>query len=186
MDKATASSEKNQGNAVFVGNLKFDIEENSVIEHFSKCGKVSSVRIVRDSKTGIGKGFCYVNFENAKSVSTAVDLMNGTNLGGRDLRVSKSVNRPKKTLKLEEKGKAPTAFVPNHKKGTKLKKTQVLKVKKKQLKPSFEGNTFDADDKKAGSSHKKGGKSNVNKKGKKIKKLSQGERQRKLTAKKLS
>ena len=76
------------------------------------------------------------------------------------------------------------AFVPNHKKGTKLKKTQVLKVKKKQLKPSFEGKTFDADEK-GDSSHKKGSKSS-SKKGKKNKKLSQGERQRKLIAKKLS
>ena len=81
--------------------LGFSTEEQTVHEHFEKCGEIISVRIVRDSKTGIGKGFCYVNFKDLKSVAKAVDLMNNTSLSGRKLRVSKSVNRPKKTIKVD-------------------------------------------------------------------------------------
>ena len=44
-----------QSKAIFVGNLGFATEEDQVIEHFSKCGKIVDVRIVRDSTTGIGE-----------------------------------------------------------------------------------------------------------------------------------
>lgn len=48
---------------VFVGNLDFEAQEESLWKHFLQCGKVESVRIVRDSKTNMGKGFAYVQFE---------------------------------------------------------------------------------------------------------------------------
>ena len=31
-------------------------------DHFADCGNIKNIRIVRDSKTCLGKGFCYVNF----------------------------------------------------------------------------------------------------------------------------
>ena len=31
-------------------------------DHFADCGNIKNIRIVRDSKTSLGKGFCYVNF----------------------------------------------------------------------------------------------------------------------------
>ena len=43
--------------AVFVGNLAFDVEENTLHSHFAKCGDIDHVRLIRDSATGIGKGF---------------------------------------------------------------------------------------------------------------------------------
>ena len=130
-----------QSKAIFVGNVPFDIDEDSLIKHFTKCGKIESVRIVRDAKSGIGKGFCYVNFYKRAGVKLAIDLMNGTLLAGRELRVSKSVERPKKTVKmipdLKSKGPYP------HKKETLKKLAQknavILKKKKKDFKPSFEG-----------------------------------------------
>jgi nucleolar protein 12 len=48
---------------VFIGNLDFEAQEESLWRHFEKCGKVESVRIVRDAKTNVGKGFAYVQFE---------------------------------------------------------------------------------------------------------------------------
>lgn len=43
--------------------LPADISDDAVREHFSVCGGVVAVRIVRDRKTGLGKGFGYVLFE---------------------------------------------------------------------------------------------------------------------------
>lgn len=43
--------------------LPADIGDDAVREHFSVCGGVVAVRIVRDRKTGLGKGFGYVLFE---------------------------------------------------------------------------------------------------------------------------
>ena len=57
------AKKRDQSLGVFVGNLPFAIEENDVWKHFAKCGEIQDVRIVRDSATGIGKGFGYVNFQ---------------------------------------------------------------------------------------------------------------------------
>ena len=55
-----------------------------------QCGTISSVRIVRDAATGIGKGFGYVNFASEDSVEIALTL-NGSELDGRKIRVSRFV-----------------------------------------------------------------------------------------------
>ena len=156
-DNKTAAHD--QSKAVYVGNLPFEIEEDEVRKHFLKCGKINDVRIVRDSETGIGKGFCYVNFDKKESVETAITLRNGTKLNGRDLRVSRSVNRPKKTVQAADKSK------------TIVKKSAPKKIKRAELRPNFEGKKFDNDRQIQTSA-----------KGKKVNK---GDRKKKMAARKL-
>ena len=50
--------------------------------------QIDSIRLVRDSATGMGKGFGYVNFASADSVETAIQR-NGTELLGREVRVNR-------------------------------------------------------------------------------------------------
>jgi nucleolar protein 12 len=38
-------------------------EDDDLWKMFESCGNISGIRLVRDRKTGIGKGFAYVNFE---------------------------------------------------------------------------------------------------------------------------
>lgn len=40
-----------------------DIKEEDVRSHFESCGKIRNVRVIRDSKSGVGKGICYVTFK---------------------------------------------------------------------------------------------------------------------------
>ena len=40
-----------------------DIKEEDLRTHFSSCGKVRNVRVIRDNKSGVGKGICYVTFK---------------------------------------------------------------------------------------------------------------------------
>ena len=49
--------------AIFVGNLDFGVEDEALWAHFGECGPISDVRLIRDSSSGIGKGFGYVNFQ---------------------------------------------------------------------------------------------------------------------------
>ena len=42
--------------------MSLDIEEELVRQHFSVCGAITNVRVIRDQKTGAGKGFGYVTF----------------------------------------------------------------------------------------------------------------------------
>ena len=49
--------------SVFVGNLPFDVQDEDLYTHFARCGDIEFVRVVRDKKTNIGKGFGYVQFK---------------------------------------------------------------------------------------------------------------------------
>lgn len=72
---------------VFVGNLPFDTTEQQLYDAFADCGEISSVRVVRDRKYNIGKGFAYVQFADASSVQVAL-ARNGQPLADRALRVT--------------------------------------------------------------------------------------------------
>ncbi|NXL63444.1 RBM34 protein, partial [Chordeiles acutipennis] len=63
VDIASKTSSHDNKRSVFLGNLSYDISDDAVREHFSVCGGVVAVRIVRDRNTGLGKGFGYVLFE---------------------------------------------------------------------------------------------------------------------------
>ncbi|EEB05501.1 RNA-binding protein Nop12 [Schizosaccharomyces japonicus yFS275] len=88
---------------VFVGNLAFEAEEEPLWCYFEPCGPVEYVRIIRDPKTNLGKGFAYVQFQSAESVDKAL-LLNGKKMPeGRTLRVSRC--KVAKQNKFKGKGK---------------------------------------------------------------------------------
>jgi nucleolar protein 12 len=156
---------------VFVGNMSYDMEENVVHEHFSKCGAIADVRIVRDNSTGIGKGFGYVNFESEDSVEIALRL-NGSDLGGRSVRVNRCVRKTKVNL-------PPSAATAKKKEGAASKKDPPKKVTRKKVKEmkatAFQGEAFDKKDGKKGKKKKAdaGGKQKMTKGDKMKKNLSQ-------------
>lgn len=73
----------------FVGNLPLDVSDEELRAHFSDCGDIVSVRVIRDPLTGIGKGIGFVRFADKGAVSTAV-AMAGVPLRDRPLRVTHS------------------------------------------------------------------------------------------------
>ncbi|XP_011372255.1 RNA-binding protein 34 [Pteropus vampyrus] len=93
VDLASETSSRDK-RSVFVGNLPYKAEEPAVEEHFLDCGSVVAVRIVRDPRTGVGRGFGFVLFENTDAVHLALKL-NNSELMGRKLRVMRSVNKEK-------------------------------------------------------------------------------------------
>ncbi|XP_006122114.3 RNA-binding protein 34 [Pelodiscus sinensis] len=95
VDLASKATSHDNKRSVFVGNLSYEIEDDTVREYFSDCGNVVAVRIVRDKNTGIGKGFGYILFENTDAVHLALKL-NNSELKGRRLRVNRCVEKEKK------------------------------------------------------------------------------------------
>lgn len=67
--------------SLFIGNLDFDAQEEHLWRHFAKAGDVESVRIVRDAKTNIGKGFAYVQYKDAGAVANGL-LLDGQKVDG--------------------------------------------------------------------------------------------------------
>lgn len=76
---------------VFVGNLGFKTNENSIRKFFAKAGNVVGIRIAKN-EDGRAKGFCHVDFDTEEGATKAVALA-GQPLDGRELRVDKSEPR---------------------------------------------------------------------------------------------
>lgn len=53
----------NRKSSVFVGNLPYDVSEETLWKFFSDVGGITNVRIIRDRVTRVGKGFAYVEFQ---------------------------------------------------------------------------------------------------------------------------
>lgn len=76
--------------SVFVGNLPFDADEEALRAAFEECGAVESVRVVRDRRVGVGKGFGFVLFRERSGVLFALKRNGEIELKGRMLRVFRS------------------------------------------------------------------------------------------------
>ncbi|KAJ8246140.1 hypothetical protein GJAV_G00264070 [Gymnothorax javanicus] len=104
VDRASKSASHDHKRSIFVGNLPYDINELPLRTHFEDCGKVEAVRLVRDRRSGMGKGFGYVLFESADAVQLALKL-DGLELDGRKVRVKRSVKKEK--VKNRSAGRGP-------------------------------------------------------------------------------
>jgi RNA recognition motif-containing protein len=79
---------------LFVGNLNYDTTEDDLIEAFEQDGrKVASARVMTDRDTGRSRGFAFVEMETEEDAQAAIEAMNGTDLGGRALRVNEAEAR---------------------------------------------------------------------------------------------
>ncbi|KAM6407344.1 RNA-binding protein 34 [Pluvialis apricaria] len=106
VDIASKSNSHDNKRSVFLGNLSYDICDDAVREHFSVCGGVVAVRIVRDRTTGLGKGFGYVRFEDTDAVHLALKL-NDSVLAGRKIRVKRCGEKWKAPQKSPAQSRLP-------------------------------------------------------------------------------
>lgn len=111
VDSVAHPAQHDSKRCIFVGNLDFELDEEPLWRHFSNCGKIEYVRIIRDSKTNMGKGFAYVQFEDSVSIEKAL-LLHDKPLTGvtkasqaRKLRISraKNLNKPSRNEPLTAK-----------------------------------------------------------------------------------
>ena len=74
------------GNRLYVGNLPFSVDEETVRELFSRDGRtVSEVRLITDRDTGRPRGFGFVEMGNDDEADAAIRALNGFELEGRTL-----------------------------------------------------------------------------------------------------
>ncbi|XP_014481214.1 PREDICTED: nucleolin-like [Dinoponera quadriceps] len=113
--KIVAKSEQetyDKKKAIFIGNLKFGININSVWEYFGKCGEIKSVRLMCDHLTGQTKGFGYINFKSEDAVALALKL-NGTEIDNRLVRVQPCEDKLEKSQSPRNQGKREKRFISN-------------------------------------------------------------------------
>ena len=71
---------------LYIGNLPYRATETEIRELFETVGLVESVTLVTDRATGRPRGFGFVEMEES-TADSAVSALNGTDFGGRNLRV---------------------------------------------------------------------------------------------------
>jgi RNA recognition motif-containing protein len=79
---------------IYVGNCPFDVTEEQLRDLFATYGEVDSVNIITDRDTGRPRGFAFVEMSDSSAAEAAIKGVNGTELGGRDLKVNEA--RPKR------------------------------------------------------------------------------------------
>jgi len=75
---------------LYVGNLSFETSDAQLEELFGKAGKVESVRVMRDTETGRGRGFAFVEMASQQDAQNAVSMFNQYSLQGRSLTVNEA------------------------------------------------------------------------------------------------
>src|SRR5262245_49389556 len=85
------------GKRLYVGNLPFDVSEDQLHELFSAHGQVSSTKLVTDFNTGRSRGFGFVEMNTEDEAKTAIDKMNKTKVGERELVVNEARPRPERS-----------------------------------------------------------------------------------------
>ncbi|MGZ4788123.1 MAG: RNA recognition motif domain-containing protein [Terriglobales bacterium] len=78
---------------IYVGNMSFHTDEESLRSTFSQFGAVDNVNIVRDRDSGQPRGFAFVEMPNDSEADAAMAQLNGSTLDGRQLTVNEA--RPK-------------------------------------------------------------------------------------------
>ena len=77
---------------IYVGNLPYTADEESVRALFSQHGAVDAVRLINDRETGRFRGFCFVEMPESDA-QTAIARLNGHDMEGRQLRVNEARER---------------------------------------------------------------------------------------------
>lgn len=78
---------------LFVGNLDFATTADQLGQLFGEEGKVTDVFLPTDRTTGRPRGFGFVTFADEEGAAAALARFDGTDLGGRRLRVSVAEER---------------------------------------------------------------------------------------------
>ena len=73
---------------LYVGNLSYSTTEEDLRTLFMQAGTVASVALIKDRDSGQSKGFAFVEMGNQAEAQKAISMLNGQNLGDRELRVS--------------------------------------------------------------------------------------------------
>ncbi|XP_060971513.1 polyadenylate-binding protein 6 isoform X7 [Cannabis sativa] len=81
------NSQLEKASNLHVTNLDILVDDNKLRKHFSCCGNITSVRVMRD-ENGVSKGFGFVRFSTHEEAKNALKTLDGTVLEQKSLRVT--------------------------------------------------------------------------------------------------
>ncbi|MFA6650464.1 MAG: RNA-binding protein [Candidatus Paceibacterota bacterium] len=84
---------------LYVGGLPYSTRDEDLKESFSQAGNVESATVIMDRMSGRSKGFGFVEFSTDEEAQKAIEMFDGTDLGGRTIKVNEArpmEERPKR------------------------------------------------------------------------------------------
>ena len=82
---------------IYIGNLSYRSSEADIKAAFENYGTVSAVNIITDRETGRSKGFGFVEMPNDSEALAAIEGLNGTDQGGRNINVNQARPREERS-----------------------------------------------------------------------------------------
>ncbi|MFL2636132.1 MAG: RNA recognition motif domain-containing protein [Tepidiformaceae bacterium] len=79
---------------IYIGNISYQTTEDDVSTLFGEHGAVDSVHLISDRETGRSKGFGFVEMPNDEEAKKAIEAVDGSEFGGRQLKVNEARPRP--------------------------------------------------------------------------------------------
>ena len=106
--RKTGTLDVQEQRTVFVRNLSFDANEESVSEAFSKFGPVKFVKLCIDKELERPKGTAFIQFETSQGAVNACAESEMFEMDSRVLQIDMAVSRDKVTNLVEEKKLNPS------------------------------------------------------------------------------
>jgi len=79
--------------SLYVGNFPYTTTEDDLRNMCGQHGTVDSVRIITDRMTGQSRGFGFVDMSSDSEAQAVISALDGTDLGGRTLKVN--ISKPR-------------------------------------------------------------------------------------------
>lgn len=79
---------------LYVGNLNYDTNDDSLRQAFEAIGPVESADVITDRYSGRSRGFGFVQMANDADAQKAIETLNDTPLDGRNITVAEA--RPRR------------------------------------------------------------------------------------------
>ena len=78
------------GKKLYVGNLPYSATEQILVDTFSECGTVETVKIIIDRDSGRSKGFAFVEMSSDQEAKEAISKFDGVDYEGRRMTVNEA------------------------------------------------------------------------------------------------
>lgn len=70
---------------LFIGGFPLDMTELEIVQRVALYADVQTIKIVRDKKTKVCKGYAFLEVTDRAGAEQAMDALNGTQIAGREL-----------------------------------------------------------------------------------------------------
>lgn len=77
-------------NKLFVAGLPYSVTDSELAEHFASAGTVTSANVITDRHSGQSKGFGFVEMSSEEEAKKAMETMDNTDFGGRNIIVKEA------------------------------------------------------------------------------------------------